>query len=85
MSNFPIMMKSFTIAVILSTLLLPGIRISAQESELHNFAKVPENSSEAEVVNIAANLYPSARQLTWQKMELTTFLHFTLNTYYDQE
>lgn len=46
---------------------------------------IPKNSSNEEIIDIAARVTPSARQLSWQHMELTTFVHFSPNTFYDQE
>jgi len=46
---------------------------------------IPKNSTSEQVTRIAAGVTPSARQLSWQEMELTTFLHFSMNTFYDQE
>ena len=33
----------------------------------------------------AAHILPSPRQYDWMNLELTAFLHFSLNTYYDRE
>jgi alpha-L-fucosidase len=38
-------------------------------------------SSPAAVVRAAANVVPSPRQLHWQQLELTGFLHIGLNTF----
>lgn len=36
-------------------------------------------------IDMAARLVPSARQLNWQKWELTAFIHFTVNTFTGKE
>lgn len=36
-------------------------------------------------INIAANIVPSEKQLRWQKLELTAFFHFGINTFTNKE
>ncbi|NVO20728.1 MAG: alpha-L-fucosidase [Bacteroidetes bacterium] len=80
--NRPIL---FTILIFLNTFIYQQT-ISAQESyQGNNISRIPANCSEAERIKIAASITPSLRQLNWQKQELTTFLHFSINTFYDQE
>ncbi|MGY0041333.1 alpha-L-fucosidase [Pedobacter sp. NJ-S-72] len=43
------------------------------------------SDSEQDIVRKAANLTPSDRQLRWQELELTGFLHFGMNTFTDRE
>jgi alpha-L-fucosidase len=38
-----------------------------------------------DIIAKAANVRPSPRQLRWQKLELTTFFHFGVNTFTDRE
>jgi len=70
--------------LIFSTLLMIcSFRLSGQQ--VNPAAIIPRNSSPEEIIRIAATITPSPRQLNWQQMELTTFIHFSPNTYYDQE
>lgn len=45
----------------------------------------PENATIEQKVDMAAHLVPSPQQLEWQKMELTVFLHFGINTFTGRE
>lgn len=50
-----------------------------------NYAEILPGDSKEEIMRKAANLTPSERQLRWQKMELTGFLHFGINTFTNRE
>ena len=47
--------------------------------------RFPEGISAEEKVEMAARVIPTAKQLQWQQMELTAFLHFGINTFTGNE
>ena len=56
-----------------------------QQQRKTNFVAISPNVSINSIVRKAANVVPSPRQLAWQKMEFTAFVHFTVNTFTDKE
>jgi alpha-L-fucosidase len=50
-----------------------------------NYAAIAPASSPAAISRRAATIAPSARQLRWQQLELTGFLHFGINTFTNKE
>jgi len=69
-------------------LLLVAVKnaVLAQENYTgNNFVILKSGSSEQEIIEAAAHVTPSARQLAWQRLETTAFVHFGLNTFYNQE
>jgi alpha-L-fucosidase len=57
----------------------------AQLYSVTNYVQIPAGSSAAAVVRRAATVTPSARQLRWQQLELTGFIHFGINTFTNKE
>jgi alpha-L-fucosidase len=57
----------------------------AQLYTRRNYAPIPAGSSPMAISQKAATITPSPRQLRWQQLELTGFLHFGLNTYTNKE
>lgn len=76
-------MMNFRLIYILLFLLL-SLNSKSQYTG-NNFVVIPPHSTPEQVVELAAGVTPSQRQLNWQEMEMTAFIHFTVNTYYNQE
>lgn len=59
---------------------------SAQKASFYTKSlKFPPSATENEKIEMAARLVPSKEQLEWQKMELTAFLHYGINTFTGNE
>ena len=73
----------------IATLLLAMLLISCatpRTAELYvQRATLPADATAEQRVDIASRVVPSARQLAWQRMELTAFLHFGINTFTGNE
>ena len=58
---------------------------SNHQNSNNNFAIIYEDDSKIEIIEKAANISPSQAQYDWQKLETTAFLHFSINTFSDNE
>ncbi|WP_083619549.1 alpha-L-fucosidase [Mucilaginibacter sp. OK098] len=57
--------------------------IYAQKTQ--NYVVINASDNGQDIIAKAANITPSPRQLRWQQLELTAFLHFGMNTFTNQE
>lgn len=73
------------IIIVLIIEIAPTRLWAQQKNEGNNFVTLQPGSTEKEIIEAAARVTPSGRQLHWQRLETTAFVHFGLNTFYNQE
>lgn len=67
---------------VIAFLSLPVAMVTAQSKQ---FVLIDSADDVQSIVNKAASLTPSPRQLRWQQLELTAFFHYGINTYTGRE
>ena len=76
-------MKNLILTTVLSLTILSGLQ--AQETYYEKHVAFPADATVAEKIDMASRLVPTPQQLEWQRMELTAFLHFGVNTFTGRE
>ena len=74
----------YKVLVLFSLLLIAGCG-SADEKYFVKSVRFPEGASAEMKVDMAARVVPTDKQLKWQSLELTAFLHFGMNTFTGNE
>ena len=62
-----------------------GCTAAPQHKLYSQRATLPEDATIEQKIDIASRVVPSERQLAWQQMEFTAYLHFGINTFTDNE
>ena len=76
-------MKNLILTTVLSLTILSGLQ--AQETYYEKHVAFPADATATEKIEMASRLVPTPQQLEWQRMELTAFLHFGVNTFTGRE
>lgn len=76
-------MKNLRTYTLLAILLLNSSAFCQQPQ--NNFVIINPNDTPEQIILKAANVTPSARQYEWQKLEMTGFIHFGINTFDEVE
>lgn len=79
-------MKKTSLALVVAFigLLFTGCK-EEQNYTGNNYVSIDGNDDSTSIIKKAAKVTPSLRQLHWQELELTAFLHFGINTFTDSE
>lgn len=75
----------FSFIIILFAIFIVNISALCQIDSGGNFVIINPDDSPDQIIKKAAKVTPSQRQYEWQKLELTGFIHFGINTFNEVE
>jgi alpha-L-fucosidase len=79
-------MKQRIVLIIALLVFITGNHVQAQQKNKEkNYVLFGAQDTDADKIKKAAQVVPSPRQLRWQQMEITGFLHFGINTFTNKE
>ena len=78
------MNKLLTSFLFFSLIALNG-QAQKKENYYEKHVELPLNATLEQKVDMAARLVPTPQQVVWQQMELTAFLHFSINAFTGRE
>lgn len=78
------MKKYFSILFTLAIIFIVNNNLYCQ-NQPKNYVAIDSHDTMKEIIRKAANVTPSRRQYNWQRLELTAFVHFGINTFDEVE
>jgi alpha-L-fucosidase len=78
-------LNQYSLGLYFMILIFTACKTPLAIQQTNNSVLIPASATESEIVRLAANVTPSARQQAWQEMEFTAFFCFTVNTFTDRE